>query len=151
DSQVFLPERRGLAAVDSPRPGPGHRLLIGDDERDIRFFARQGLQSEGIRCTEGGNGRGALAALKVAEYDLVRLDVDMPGPSGLQVLAQIRENAPGSSLKVIMMSGRITPDEIAKTLLAGADDCLSKPFSMVQLRSRVQAALRLKDAQDRSA
>jgi response regulator RpfG family c-di-GMP phosphodiesterase len=74
----------------------------------------------------------------------------MPGLSGLDVLARLRENPPAPYLKIVMMSGRVSADEMAQSLLAGADDYLAKPFSLVQLRARIQALLRLKDAQQRS-
>jgi DNA-binding response OmpR family regulator len=83
-------------------------------------------------------------------YDLILLDVDMPEVNGLQVLRALRETPLDPHLKIIMCSGRATPDEMSKMLLAGADDYVCKPFSLVQLRSRVTAALRLKEAQDRS-
>src|ERR1700722_20361265 len=74
----------------------------------------------------------------------------MPGLRGAEVLSNLREKPSCPHLKVIMMSGRITADEMARMMMAGADDYLGKPFSMVQLRERVKAALRLKDAQVRS-
>ena len=74
----------------------------------------------------------------------------MPEMTGLEVLPHLREARPGPHLKIILFSGRVSPDELAQLLLAGADDFLTKPFSLVQLQARVQAALRLKDAQDRS-
>jgi putative two-component system response regulator len=83
-------------------------------------------------------------------YDLVLLDVDLPGMSGEIVLKHIREAPPQPNLKVIMLSGRTSGDDLSRMLLAGADDFLTKPFSLVQLRARVKTALKLKDAQDRS-
>src|SRR5260370_38752746 len=74
----------------------------------------------------------------------------MPRMSGLEVLRQLREAPPSAHFKIIMFSGRSSADEMAQMLLAGADDYLTKPFSLIQLQARVQAALRLKEAQDRS-
>src|SRR5205814_358640 len=83
-------------------------------------------------------------------YDLVLLDIDMPGLSGTEAMRRIRQAPPVANLKVLMFSGRTSADEMAQLLLAGADDFLPKPFTIVQLRARAKAALRLKDAQDRS-
>jgi response regulator RpfG family c-di-GMP phosphodiesterase len=75
----------------------------------------------------------------------------MPGMGGFEVLRRLREAPPSPHLKVIMTSGQASPDDMAEMQLAGADDYLTKPFSVIQLQGRVQAALRLKDAQDRSS
>jgi response regulator RpfG family c-di-GMP phosphodiesterase len=78
------------------------------------------------------------------------MDINMPEMSGLDVCRQLRQKQPVPHLKIITMSGLANPDDLANMLLAGADDFLSKPFSVVQLQARVKAALRLKQAQDRS-
>jgi response regulator RpfG family c-di-GMP phosphodiesterase len=83
-------------------------------------------------------------------YDLVLLDIDMPAMQGTEVLQLLRANPPAPHLKIIMLSGRSTEDEMARLMRSGADDYLSKPFSQVQLRERVKASLRLKEAQERS-
>jgi len=149
DSRLLYPERRTARPADPAAATGTHRVLIVDDEPDMRTLVAHVLEMEDIGCDHAGDGVEALAALAGKTYDLVLLDVDMPRMSGLEVLTRLRETAP-PTLKIVMMSGRTSADEMAKTMLAGADDCLSKPFSLVQLRSRVQAALRLKDVQDRS-
>src|SRR5205085_1702360 len=63
---------------------------------------------------------------------------------------RVRDRPPSANMKVIMLSGRAPGDDLSRLMAVGADDFLTKPFSVVQLRSRVSAALRLKDAQDRS-
>src|SRR5262249_35453088 len=99
---------------------------------------------------EAANGVLALEAVQGKRYDLLLLDVDMPQMTGLEVCRQLRAAPPSPHLKIVMFSGRSTSDELAQMLLAGADDYLTKPFSVVQLRARIKSALRLKDAQDRS-
>jgi len=126
-----------------------HRVLIVDDEPSIRDFCRAVLHSDGISCTEVGCGLSALEAVSSAPYDLVLLDINLPNLSGPEVLQRLREQPPTPHLKVIMFSGMSTSDEMAKMLLAGADDYITKPFSIVQLQCRAQNALRLKDTQDR--
>jgi response regulator RpfG family c-di-GMP phosphodiesterase len=76
--------------------------------------------------------------------------VDLPGFSGEEVLRRLRQKPPTRHLKVVMFSGAASGDDLSRILLAGADDFVTKPFSVIQLRARVKAALRLKDAQDRS-
>jgi response regulator RpfG family c-di-GMP phosphodiesterase len=140
-----MPHKNGTAPT--PR---GHRALIVDDEASIRLFYRYVLESEGIACDEAEHGGAGLALARQRPYDLVLLDVDMPGPGGAEVCRQLREQPPCPHLKIIMCSGRVGGDELAQIVLAGADDYLTKPPSVIQLRARVKAALRLKEAQDRS-
>ena len=108
------------------------------------------LDRIGIACDEAAGGIEGVEAARQRRYDLLLLDIDMPGASGPEVLRQLREDPPYPHLKVIMMSGRFSGDEMSALLAAGADDYLSKPFSIIQMQHRVQAALRLKAAQDRS-
>jgi response regulator RpfG family c-di-GMP phosphodiesterase len=128
-----------------------HQILIVDDEPQLRLINKFMLQTEGgPRCDEAANGVLALQKIRAKRYDLVLLDIDMPEMTGTEVCRQLRENPPYANLKVIMMSGRASPDEMARMLLNGADDYLVKPVSAIQLQSKVKAALRLKDAQDRA-
>ena len=96
------------------------------------------------------HGVEALEACQGKRYDLVLLDIDMPQMSGPNVLQHLRKSPPAPHLKIIMFSGRASPDEMAEMMLSGADDYLTKPFSIVQLQARIKSALRLKEAQDRS-
>jgi response regulator RpfG family c-di-GMP phosphodiesterase len=141
------------AAATSATPAPSAvriwRVLVVDDEPSIRDLCRYLLQGE-FSLEEAGNGAEALDVIRREKYDLVLLDVDMPQMTGVQVLQQLRQNPPRPNLKIIMISGRASADEMAQMLQAGADDYLTKPISLIQLQSRVRAALRLKDAQDRT-
>ena len=80
---------------------------------------------------------------------MVLLDIDLPGVSGWEVCRQLRHVPGRPHLKVLLFSGHANPDDLAQMMLAGADDYLTKPFSPVQLASRVQAALQLQRAQER--
>lgn len=127
-----------------------HRVLVVDDEESIRTFCRTILHAEGLGCDEACDGRSALKAVKETAYDLILIDNHMPQMRGLEVLRLLREDPPAPNLKIIMISGQSSSDEMATMLLAGADDYLTKPLSLVQLKSRIHTALRLKDAQDHS-
>jgi response regulator RpfG family c-di-GMP phosphodiesterase len=144
--QTPVPEALGRTTADAVPS----RVLIVDDQPDIRRLCRVALVAEGFACDEAGAGPDAVALAAQAPYDLVLLDVDLPGFGGEEVLRRLRQRPPSPHLKVVMFSGTANGDELSRILLAGADDFLTKPFSMVQLRARVKAALRLKDAQDQS-
>ena len=141
--------RGGLLEHEKPA-SKIHRILVVDDEPSIRSFCSLVLRAEGIQCEEVADGLAALALVKEKTYDVVLIDNHMPKMTGVEVLRQLRETAPTPHLKIMMISGQSSPDEMARMLLAGADDYLTKPFSMIQLKSRIQTALRLKDAQDHS-
>jgi response regulator RpfG family c-di-GMP phosphodiesterase/serine/threonine protein kinase len=126
------------------------RILIVDDEVNLRAFCREVLQAEGLECDEAPDGPSALAELAERPYDLVLLDINMPRMTGPEVLARIRRYPPSPNIKVVLFSGQATIDDLSQLLLAGADDFLTKPFSLVQLLGRIHTALRLKEAQDRS-
>ncbi|MGL4422052.1 MAG: HD domain-containing phosphohydrolase, partial [Gemmataceae bacterium] len=160
----LMPFLRSIARTDRPTnlsatPRPGivpeaasqpHRILIVDDQIDVRRVCRLALAGEGAKVDEVGTGPDAIDQIAKETYDLVLLDVDLPGCSGEQVLKTVRHSPPSPYLKIIMLSGRTSGDELSRMLLAGADDFLTKPFSLVQLRARVKTILKLKDAQDRS-
>jgi response regulator RpfG family c-di-GMP phosphodiesterase len=157
----FLEARRaGPAPASAAHLAPGkapaqtagrhHRVLVVDDESGIRTFCSLALRADGVECHDTADGLKALEMLAAKPYDLVLLDIDMPVLNGTETMRRIRQSPPVPNLKVVMFSGHTNPDEMAQLLLAGADDFLPKPFSIVQLRARVKAALRLKDAQDRS-
>ena len=140
-----------VAGPTNPDPARRqHQILIVDDEPQIREFCKYMLKSEDIVCSEAADGAEALKVLAERSFDLVLLDIDMPGMSGSDVCRRLREQPPGPHVKVIMMSGRASGDEMAQIMIAGADDYVGKPMSIVQLQARVKSALRLKDAQDRS-
>jgi response regulator RpfG family c-di-GMP phosphodiesterase/tRNA A-37 threonylcarbamoyl transferase component Bud32 len=148
-------DRDAGPARSHPAPSEGgaqrvRRALVVDDEPGIRELCRVVLQADGLECDEAADGAQALAAAAAVPYDLVLLDINMPGMPGPEVLRCLREAPPSPHVKIIMFSGLISPDEMAGLLLAGADDYLCKPFSIAQVQGRAQAALRLKEAQDRA-
>ncbi|MCI0459782.1 MAG: protein kinase [Gemmataceae bacterium] len=137
------------SAIALHQPAAHHVLLV-DDEPEIRGFCRYVLQADGLICDEAGGGLEALEMIRQKPYDLIVLDMNMPDLTGLEVCRRLREEPPGPHVKVIMTSGSANSDIMAQLLLGGVDDFVTKPFSVTQLKARVKAALRLKDAQDRT-
>ena len=134
------------ASISGMRSRP--RVLVVDDEATVRKCVKLSLISEGIDCDEADNGETALKLIDDNVYDLVLTDIEMPVLSGLDFLRDVRNRLGLGNLKVLVFSGRSSPNEMAQMMSAGADDYLVKPLSIVQLRSRVNAALRLKQSQD---
>lgn len=124
------------------------RVLVVDDEPTVRKCVRLSLVSEGIDCDEATNGDEALTLLNERAYDLILTDIEMPVLSGMELISEIRNRVGTGNLKILVFSGRSSPNEMARMMSMGADDYLVKPLSIVQLRSRVNAALRLKESQD---
>jgi response regulator RpfG family c-di-GMP phosphodiesterase len=150
----FLKKPRSTADVSASSANEVDRrrtpVLIVDDEAPNRELCRYVLESAGLSCAEACDGQAALDAIAKSSHDLVLLDIDMPVLTGIEVLRRLRAAPPAPHLKIIMLSGRATADEMAQMMLEGADDYLTTPFSTTQLQARVKTALRLKEAQDRS-
>ncbi len=126
------------------------RILIVDDDALLRHLARLVLAPEGMVCDEASDGAEALEKVQQQSFDLVLLDIDMPRLAGTEVLRRLRANPPSAHLKIIMLSGGVSGEDLSQLLAEGADDYLTKPPSLVQLHARVKAALRLKSAQERT-
>lgn len=150
DAAAITVPQQNLETAHAPVPRPEKRVLIVDDEHFVRTLCRLTLEPAGIHCEEAANGMEALTILARADFDLLLLDIQMPGMTGSQVCQYARQHVPSPNLKIVMLSGSVTSDDLSRMMLDGVDDYLTKPFTPVQLRSRVTAALRLKDAQDRS-
>jgi response regulator RpfG family c-di-GMP phosphodiesterase len=127
------------------------RALIVDDEAGCRRFCRMILEPEGMACDEREDGLTGLAAAESGNYDLVLLDLDLPGLDGATLLQRLRTTPRGAEVKVLLMSGRAEPDGMAALLQAGADDFITKPFRAVQLSARAKSLLRCRESQSRAA
>jgi DNA-binding response OmpR family regulator len=117
----------------------GRRILVVDDDPDIRGLVRELLDRRGFTVTEARDGHEALRAFYAERPDLVVLDVAMPVLDGWKTLERIREL---SDVPVVMLTAKA--DELEKTrgLRAGADDYVTKPFGRQELLARVEALLR---------
>ncbi len=114
-------------------------VLVVDDERPIRRFLRASLSSHGFEVLEAENGQEAFTLLTSRHPDLVILDLSLPDMDGIDILKQFRE---WSDTPVIILSVRDNEEEKIKALDAGADDYLTKPFSVGELSARIRSALR---------
>jgi two-component system, OmpR family, KDP operon response regulator KdpE len=115
-------------------------LLIVDDEQQIRKLLQTGLTGYGYQVITAANGAEALTTVAQHRPDLVILDIALGNaPDGLEVCRRLRE---WSQIPIIMLSVRGDERTKVQALDAGADDYLTKPFSMEELRARVQAVLR---------
>lgn len=142
------PQTRGaLPAAGGPGEGGRIRALIVDDDPVNLRVLRNHLELEGHAVTEAVNGRDALALLETrGGYDLVLLDVMMPGLSGYEVCRLLREKYSESELPVIMLTARNRVSDMLTGLDSGANDYLAKPFDLQELGARVRTMIKLKHA-----
>jgi DNA-binding response OmpR family regulator len=115
------------------------RVLVIDDDPDIRGLVRTLLERAGASVTEAADGRSGLREFHALRPDLVVLDVQMPGLDGWEVLERIRDL---SEVPVLMLTGRGAELERVRGLQGGADDYVVKPFGRQELVARVEALLR---------
>jgi len=116
------------------------RILIAEDEPRLSAFLEKGLRSGGFVTTIVGDGVGASAMASDADFDLLILDLGLPGKDGLEVLRELR--AAGNGLPVIILTARDDTTDRVAGLEAGADDYIGKPFHFEELIARVRARLR---------
>jgi two-component system KDP operon response regulator KdpE len=115
------------------------RILVVDDEPQIRRVLRATLTGHGYEFYEARTGEEALEAIRANRFDLILLDVNMPGMGGLEACRSIRS---GSEVSIIMLTVRDSEQDKVAALDAGADDYVTKPFSTPELLARIRAALR---------
>ena len=119
---------------------PAIRILVVDDEPAIRRALRPPLVELGFQVAEASRGEEALQLLRAAPYDVVLLDINMPGIGGIETLRRIRSFAP--RLPVLMLTVRDEEEDKVEALELGADDYVTKPFSTRELIARIRAAVR---------
>ena len=127
--------------VDHPRSQGGWlRILVVEDEKKVARFLEKGLREEGYSVDVSHDGTDGLLKAHVHDYDLLVLDVMLPGKSGLEIVRDLRSRE--SSVPVLLLTARGDQDDIVLGLDAGADDYLTKPFGFDELLARVRALLR---------
>jgi two-component system OmpR family response regulator len=138
----------------NPRPmthtdGSGVRLLVVEDEPQISDLVAASLRYEGCEVRSATSGNEALNAAKTFRPDAVVLDIMLPGVDGLTLLRQLREDDP--TLPVLFLTARDSVEDRVAGLGAGADDYVTKPFSLEELVARVRALLRRTLVQERES
>jgi DNA-binding response OmpR family regulator len=116
------------------------RILVVEDESKVARAVRDGLEAEGFSVALAATGEAGLLAAATGTFDLIVLDLMLPGPGGLEILAARR--AAGDATPVLILTARDTVRDRVSGLDAGADDYLVKPFAFAELLARVRALLR---------
>ncbi len=115
------------------------KLLVVEDHQHLRSTLVATLQEEGHAVDEAGDGKAGLDLAEVCDYDVIILDVMLPGLDGWQVLGRLREK---KLTPVLMLTARSSTEDRVRGLDGGADDYLVKPFTLDELLARVRALLR---------
>lgn len=122
------------------------RILVVDDEESVRESAGYTLEQEGFEVVLAGSGEEAEERLGEGEFDLLVLDIMMPGKSGLDVCRDVRQT---SAVPIILLTAKDSEADKVEGLESGADDYVTKPFSLRELTGRIRAQLRRREL-DRS-
>jgi len=120
--------------------GASVRILIVEDELRVRSFLKRGFTEVGMAVDTANDGNVALAAATATSYDIIILDLTLPGLDGLEVLRKLR--AEKSAAPVLILTARDSVDDRVRGLDAGADDYLIKPFDNRELLARIEAVRR---------
>ncbi len=121
-------------------PSPAARILIVEDDPSIQLGLRMNLESEGYQTSIAEDGAIAMTLLREEHWDLIILDVMLPKLNGYEVLTRMRSE--GIHTPVLVLSARTGENDKVMGLDLGAEDYISKPFSVPELLARVRAALR---------
>lgn len=135
-------------AADSPRPGTGGHLLLVDDNDFNRDILGRAVARQGHTFTEASDGRQALAIIQPTGFDLVLLDIHMPGLNGLEVLQRLKGDPQLRHIPVIMISALDEIETVVRCIEMGAVDYLPKPFDPVLLKARIDSCLEKKRLRD---
>jgi two-component system phosphate regulon response regulator PhoB len=118
-------------------------VLIADDEPSMRLLVHATIESDDYTVVEAADGSEAWAMIQQRKPSLVLLDVQMPGRSGLDVLRSVRADPDLHETRVILLTSKAQEGDVEAGLIAGADFYLTKPFSPLDLLTRVEEALQL--------
>jgi len=115
-------------------------MLVVEDDKKVARFLEKGLREEGYSVDVAHDGADGLMKARVYDYDLLILDVMLPGKSGLEIVRELRSAQ--QTVPVLMLTARDAREDIVLGLDAGADDYLTKPFGFDELFARIRALLR---------
>ena len=128
-----------MAGQNKGRGCTMNKILIIDDDRELCALIKRSVQAENIEADFCNTGKEGLQKLKEQEYQLVVLDVMMPGMDGFETLEEIRQE---NSLPILMFTSKNDSISKVRGLRAGADDYLTKPFDMDELIARIASLIR---------
>jgi DNA-binding response OmpR family regulator len=126
-----------VAETEAPRT-----VLVVEDERNIRELVALHLQLDGWTVTQAGDGQDALRLARTEPFDLVILDLMLPGLDGMTVLKALRRDTPARDVPVLLLTARRDESDKVLGLESGADDYLTKPFGVRELVARARALTR---------
>lgn len=121
-------------------PALNGNILITDDDPDLRRVLRRTLDALGFDVAESSNGEQALKQVEAQQFQAILLDVNMPGAGGIVTCREMRRKHPG--LQILMLTVRDRESDKIEALDAGADDYITKPFSIPELAARLRSAVR---------
>jgi diguanylate cyclase (GGDEF)-like protein len=127
------------------------RILVVDDDEHTRSLLRDLCETAGHQVTAATNGEEALQAISEAQPDLVLLDLMMPRKDGFTVLTELRSAAPTADLPVIILTAVGDMDGKIRGMELGADDYVTKPFKLIELKTRINSALMVRDYRQKLA
>ncbi|MFO0793402.1 MAG: response regulator transcription factor [Candidatus Brocadiaceae bacterium] len=116
------------------------RILIVEDEKKLAAYIKKGLEENHFAVDVSYDGEEGLFMLNTNEYDLVILDIMLPGKNGLEILQAARKN--GKDMPILLLTAKDAVEDKARGLDSGADDYLVKPFSFIELMARIRALIR---------
>ena len=121
---------------------PSERILVIEDEADLREVMAYNLRREGYRVATAANGADGLAGVQAQKPDLILLDLMLPDLGGLEVCRRVRQDTSLAGTPIIMVTAKGEETDVVVGLGVGADDYVTKPFSVKELVARVGAVLR---------
>jgi CheY-like chemotaxis protein len=122
------------------------KLLIADDEDGVRSLVRMTLEADGFEILEAKDGQEALTVAREQAPDLMLLDVMMPGESGVEVCRALKADPRTAGITIVMLTAQAQDRDREDGLAAGADDYFTKPFSPVNLLSKVEEVFTAREA-----
>ena len=130
-------------------PDTQGKILIVDDDPDLRRAMSATLSALGFEITECATGEHAIQKIREHKLDAVLLDINMPGMGGIEVCKRVRQSHP--RIQLLMLTVRDSEEDKIRALDAGADDYITKPFSIPELTARIRAAVRRNRAEQQQA
>src|SRR5262245_25203917 len=141
-NEMLIDQDFGAAFSASAGTAASRQALVVDDEAPVRELVRLHLGVAGFDVTELGDGAKAVAIGRTARFDLIVLDIMLHGVDGITVCQTLRAQGPNVDTPILMLTARDAELDKVVGLESGADDCLTKPFEMRELKARINALLR---------